>query len=323
MISSLPKVSVLMPVYNAELYLEDTIQSILNQSFLDFEFLIIDDKSTDSSIDIIRKYNDPRIKFFENEINLGYVKSLNFLIDIARGKYLARQDNDDISTKDRLLIQYKFLEKNNNILMCGSNYNVFGIRNLKSSVPIKDNQIKAYMLFNNPICHPTVMIRKTVFTSFCPGKYENSLCPSEDYALWFEISKYGKIVNLKNDLLQYRIHDNNTSHLKKNIQIDAANKIRTNIFKYLLNYDLNEDEINLINLLFSDNYNLKQYELKKMFIFFNIIIKQNKKYKNLHHITLFKMLYKFWLRLTLKNDNLSTTEKIKYIFNLKFTLNIF
>ena len=316
--SVLPKVSVIMPVYNAELYLDDTIQSILNQSFLDFEFLIIDDKSTDSSIDIIRKYNDPRIKFFKNEINLGYVKSLNYLIDKAQGKYIARQDNDDISAKDRLFIQYNFLENNESVLLCGSNYNVFGIRNLNSNVPIKDKQIKAFMLFNNPICHPTVMVRKSVFSTFCSEKYDNSLCPSEDYALWFEISKHGKIVNLKHRLLQYRIHDNNTSHLKKNIQIDAANLIRKNIFKYYLNHDLKKDEIDLINLLFEESYNIQEYQLKNMNNLFNLIIKQNKIYKKLDYYNLLKIIVIFWARLTLKNSNLTLQQKIKYLFNLKF-----
>jgi len=313
----IPKVSILMSVYNAELYLDETIKSILSQTFIDFEFLIVDDKSTDDSLLILKKYTDKRIKLFENEINKGYVKSLNFLISISRGKYLARQDADDISDPIRLFEQVEFLDNNPDTLMCGSNFYTIGERMLRSNVPINDCQIRSYLLFNNPICHSTVMMKKTIFSDFCPEMYDHSMIPSEDYALWFEVSKYGKIANLAKNLLQYRIHDSNISSRKKTVQIETANKVRTNAFKELLNYDLNQEETELINLLFNEELFFPKNELEKIINFFDIIIIQNNIKFKVDNDSLKEHLFIFLLRITLRNKSLKFTEKIRYFFKSK------
>jgi glycosyltransferase involved in cell wall biosynthesis len=313
----LPKISILMPVYNAEAYLDQTIQSILFQTFDNFEFLIIDDKSTDNSLNVIKKYKDARIKLYENEVNLGYVKSLNFLIQYTTGEYLARQDNDDISNLNRLQEQIKFLDNNPNVLLCGSNYKIFGKKNYNSNVPLTNKQIKAFLLFNNPLCHPTVLLRKSIFKKFSIDYYDENMCPSEDYALWFEISKHGEIVNLPNYLLEYRIHNSNTSYLNKKIQVEAANEVREKVFHYLLNYDLKPEQNQMINLLFNNENGVYVDDLEKIINLFKIILDQNKKIKKIDHTALELQIFSFLVRFTLNNSNLNFLNKYKYFFNYK------
>lgn len=115
-----PAISVLMPVYNSEKYLNEAIESILNQTFVDFEFIIINDASNDNSENIIESYQDSRIKYFKNEKNLGVAKTLNKGLKLAQGKYIARMDSDDISLPERLYKQFKFMEVYNDIDVCGS-----------------------------------------------------------------------------------------------------------------------------------------------------------------------------------------------------------
>src|SRR5690606_1184748 len=111
---------IILPAYNAEKYLAEAIESILNQSFKDFEFIIINDGSKDRTEDVILSYNDPRIVYLNNEANLGLIDKLNKGFNIARGKYIARMDADDISSPERLYIQYQFLENNPDYVICSS-----------------------------------------------------------------------------------------------------------------------------------------------------------------------------------------------------------
>ena len=122
----MPKVTVLMPVYNARFYLSKAISSIINQTFKDFEFLIFNDGSTDNSADIIYSYNDRRIRFFNSEQNFGYVYHLNYGIEIAKGEYIARMDADDISFPTRLEKQVAFMDKNPEVGVCGTWFKIYG-----------------------------------------------------------------------------------------------------------------------------------------------------------------------------------------------------
>ncbi len=121
-----PKVTVLMPVYNAEKYLKTAIESILKQTFSDFELLIINDGSTDGSEEIIRSFNDKRIRLFNNEQNLGIIKTLNKGLNLAKGEYIIRMDADDISLPDRLELQVKYMEENPGIGISGTQARIFG-----------------------------------------------------------------------------------------------------------------------------------------------------------------------------------------------------
>jgi glycosyltransferase involved in cell wall biosynthesis len=249
------KVSVIMPVYNAKDYIEDTIDSILRQTFEDFEFLIIDDCSTDESYELMSKYSDDRIKLFRNDENLGYIKTLNLLLKIVRGEYVVRQDNDDISLPSRIEKQVEFMESNLDVGVCGSNALLFGNLNKKTFMPTTDIDCKVYMIFNNPVLHPTSIIRKSVLNKFGQNVYDGNFMPAEDFYLWLQISKFSKIVNLPDTLIKYRVHSNNTSSLNKQLQISKLLLIRSDVLKHILGVELSERENFLLSsITYEDNF---------------------------------------------------------------------
>src|SRR3989338_1379355 len=160
----LPKITVLITVFNGEKYLNECIDSVLNQSFEDFEFLIIDDKSTDGSLKIIKSYADKKIRIIENHKNFGQVKSLNIGLDSARGEYVARLDQDDVMIKDRLAKQLDFLRKNPDVSAVGTWARVIdeqGSVFKRSCPPARNEQMLANVFF---VCyyliHPSVTFRK-------------------------------------------------------------------------------------------------------------------------------------------------------------------
>ena len=210
-----PVVSVVMSVYNSEQYLPEAIESILKQTFRDFEFLIIDDFSPDSSLKIIIDYSnkDNRIKYFYNKENLGLTKNLNKLINISHGKFIARMDADDISTPDRFEKQLEFLRKNPGIMVLGSYVQEINSQYI-INFPLNNEAAKKCIVKSSPLGHPTVMMRKEIFDKdlLYPEKYRTN----QDLALWFEVLNKGyKIANLPEVLLYYR-RTSDTYHKRHN-----------------------------------------------------------------------------------------------------------
>ncbi len=222
--SSIPKVSVLMPVYNSELYIEDAINSILNQTFRDFEFIIIDDASTDKTLEIIKSFKDSRIQLIIKSENSGYTNSLNYGLNIAKGEYIARMDGDDISLPKRFEKQVAFMDSNKEVVVCGTTFSIIGTNNL-ISVPEMHNNIITGMLAGCKIAHPSVMLRKSVFTAN-NIVYDTQMEPAEDYALWVKLATFGKLHNLQECLLNYRIHNNQVSNKRNEKQIESAKQTR-------------------------------------------------------------------------------------------------
>ena len=203
----MPKISVVMPAYNAEKYIGESIESILNQTFTDFEFIIIDDGSTDRTAEIIKSYNDKRIKYVKNEINSGIVFSLNRGLDLAQGKYIARMDADDIAMKERFDKQLNYMEHNSCIAVVGSNINMFG-EDIETKTFLFDTDCriaKANLIFNSCLAHPTALIRKSILDDN-NLKYNPDFNGFEDYELWWRIAKVSEISVLDDILLNYRIH---------------------------------------------------------------------------------------------------------------------
>ncbi len=204
-----PKISVVMPVYNSEKYLRESIESILNQYFLNFEFIIIDDCSTDSSLKIIKSYKDERIKLIQNKENLGTVKSRNIGLKEAQGKYIAIMDSDDISLRNRLNTQIYYLEHNPNIYLIGSSA-IFIDENgkdIKKFRKYDDYKMLAWRLPQScGIIHSSVMFRNTgecLYNEF----YESA----HDYNLYLELLDKGKnLTNLPQFLVKHREHDKAT-----------------------------------------------------------------------------------------------------------------
>ena len=201
-------ISVLMSVYNEEKYLRFSIESILNQSFDDFEFIITDDKSNDGSLDILKEYaeKDPRIKIIEHSKQLRLAYSLNEQIEIAKGIYLARMDGDDIAHPDRLEKQVKFLEENKDIGMVGSYCREIDNNGKFVSLwkrPTSDQKIKKTILKLNPFLHSSIMIRKVAIIE--AGLYNTDCKYAQDYDLWLRVAAKYKLANINEPLLDFRV----------------------------------------------------------------------------------------------------------------------
>lgn len=220
-----PRVCILMSIYNSARYLTEAIDSILDQTLTDFEFLIINDGSTDKSREVVLSYSDNRIKLIDNETNIGLTKSLNKGLDLALGKYIVRMDADDISLPHRLKTQFEFMEKNPQVDVCGSWYKLFGHRNDITRTPVLDREIKGTLFFHNCIAHPAVIIRKNTLNKL-KIKYNEDFLQSQDYELWCrEIDKL-KFANIPEVLIEYRVHENQIGISKRKKQDEAADRVR-------------------------------------------------------------------------------------------------
>lgn len=221
-------VTVLMPVYNADKYVAEAIESILNQTYQNFEFLIINDGSTDESEKIIQEFHDSRIVYVRNDRNMRLVATLNKGIKMARGKYIMRMDADDISVCDRMELQVSYMEAHPEVGVCGSFLSVFGdsIKPYTSFRPEKDEDIRSSLLVSNSIGHPNVMIRKSVMVD--NGiLYDEKFYRMEDWGLWVSLMQYCKFYNIQSSLLHYRyvltsesrINKKDSAHLKISSEI--------------------------------------------------------------------------------------------------------
>jgi glycosyltransferase involved in cell wall biosynthesis len=224
-----------MPAWNAEQFIAEAMDSVLTQTFKDFEFIIINDGSTDGTSKIIRSYNDPRIIFIDNEKNQGVAVALNQGMGMARGKYIARMDADDISYPERFMKQVEFMEKNPNVGVLGADVQVLDGRDYKALVQ-KGRVGLLGMMRDNKICHPTVMLRKSTFDQH-NLRYSSDFEAAEDYELWARAVRYTAIANLPDVLLKYRWHDNNTSKRKRESQLMNVRKVRESLVDYIAGQD--------------------------------------------------------------------------------------
>jgi len=228
-----PIVSVIMPVYNGERYLGEAIDSILNQTFTDFELLIINDGSTDGSVDIIDSYSDPRIRLIHNDKNLELSATLNKGLDMARGKYLARMDCDDICLPRRLEKQVAFMDSNREVGICGSWIKTIGIDpNDIWKHPIEPEEIRATLLFESVLAHPSTMMRKEFMEKY-KLKYNPNYSYYEDYDLWHRAVDNFPLMNLNEVLLLYRITPESLSHRNRVSQIKVLELIYSEAFSRL------------------------------------------------------------------------------------------
>lgn len=216
-----------MPVYNSERYLSIAIESILTQTFRDFEFIIVNDGSTDSSLEIIQRFQtqDPRIRIID-QTNQGITKSLNNAINLAQGKYIARMDADDISMPTRLEKQYQFMETHPEIAVCGSRALIIdedgdAIRNDRV-VCTHENIEKRHLLGKCSLKHPSVIIRTDILRKV--NGYNEDLPYAQDFDLWLRIGEIGKLYNLPDVLIKYRRNSHSISYQKKREQWEAACK---------------------------------------------------------------------------------------------------
>jgi len=309
------KISVLMAVYNGDKYLKEAIDSILFQTYKNFELIIVNDGSTDKSKDIIESYYDKRIKLINNIKNEGLIFSLNIAIEFSTGDFIARMDADDISKKNRFKIQLKYLQKHPEIGMIGSYIRFFG--NCKKriyKVETNPEVIKADLLFKTGIPHPTVMIRKKVIDTN-HLRYNEDFTHAEDMELWLRCSEVTNISNIKKVLLNYRIHANNITNF--------ANKKyskREDIYKKIHKRSLikigifpNENEIT-IHRKICDNSRIKSVnEMMCIIKWLSKLEKSNRESRVIEIDAFNYVLNKRLLFVLSKSDNINVLHKFRFL----------
>ena len=242
------KISVVMPTYNVSVpILKEAVKSILNQSFREFEFIIIDDASTDGTWDYLNSLDDKRLKLIRNETNLGITKSLNIGLRAAKGKYIARMDSDDISLPMRFEKQYKFMESHPNVILCGTRIKAFGDMSYTSGgrwrrkmENMDDYRIR--LLFSNPgPYHPTVFLRHEMLKKHHIEYNEKYIC-TQDYDLFTVVSRYGKVYTLDDVLVHYRFHKQQMFSTHRENQIRTDKNIQKKLLSQIIE-NISEEEI--------------------------------------------------------------------------------
>ncbi len=252
-------ISVIMATYNTELMvLKEAVDSILDQSFKDFEFIIIDDGSDNGTEEYLSNIKDSRVSIIKNPSNVGITKSLNIGLRNAKGKYIARMDADDISLPDRFEKEFRYMEKHPDVIVCGSGMDTIDDRGKKTGfkyIPRYKNMedYRAKLLFKNPgPVHPTAMIRHETLKAN-DIMYDERLIYAQDYGLWGRLSHYGKIHILNTVLLYRRKHEKQISIEKRDIQIRCDQMTQKKVLSDLLG-NVSDEEVSFHYMYSSGRY---------------------------------------------------------------------
>jgi glycosyltransferase involved in cell wall biosynthesis len=279
-------ISVIIPVYAFNEHFEESIFSIIQQSYTNIEILIIDDSNDISIVNVINNINDDRIRLI-NGNKAGLSDALNLGIKLSNGYYIARMDSDDIAEKDRLHKQSEYLQKFN-LDICGSNIKIFGSYNQKSALPEFDDEIKFYLLIGSPLAHPTIFAKSEVIKKF---NYNTQLSAAEDYDLWCRMATQGvKFGNCPEYLLNYRTHLAQATKTNSNHHINSINIAKN----YSINYLSlgNSSKFLKMNCGFNSNYSTQD-------VFDILIILKNAMfYRNIKSSIINKYLVSLHTRIT-------------------------
>ncbi|WMI69849.1 glycosyltransferase [Mangrovimonas sp. YM274] len=264
-----PLISVVMATYNGEKFIAEAIQSILDQTYKNFEFLIVDDGSTDRTQEIIRGFRDHRIRYIKKEANTGIADSLNKGIAQAQGTYIARMDDDDVSFPHRLERQLEVFANDNQIIFCGTS--VEDINGKTLGTPSQHEDISLKLVFSNPIFHPTVMIPREILLL---ERYNPNAVPSEDYDLWSRLIFKGKFHQLEEALLYCRIHQTSVTANRRKEQLVRNIPIAQYIHKKLgiLTHPEQDD---LLRAFTEHDYTINGIELRSLVSWFEKLKKGN------------------------------------------------
>jgi glycosyltransferase involved in cell wall biosynthesis len=275
---STPKISVILPAYNAATYLKEAIDSILSQTYVDFELLIINDGSKDSTESIILGYDDSRIKYYKHDYNLGLVKTLNEGIELSHGEFIARMDADDISLPKRFEKQVKLFEQKHDVMICGTMNQWFGARNDKLPFPKDTDGARVGLLFGCFVSHPSVMFRRD-FLLKTGLRYLPEFFPAEDYKMWVDCVKIARFYTIQERLVLYRMHSEQIGVTHRPEQIIIANQIKRELFS-LLSPQLSEIDITYFINEFQKTPIKSIYQFKEQKAWIKKIIKLNQTNKN-------------------------------------------
>lgn len=243
----MPKVSVIMPVYNTkEEYLREAIESILNQTFTDFELLVVDDASTEDVSRVINSYSDERIHYYRLAKNEGAAGARNYALSKATGDYIALMDSDDVSYSTRFEKQIAYLEDHPEIGCLGSGADAIGDDKDKINFPCVSGHeaIEAFLIFEGcAFCQSTVMVRKSILDKYNIQYNKQEYAIAEDYALWLDLVGKTEFENLNEKLVAYRFHYENISHLQKERQVECASLAQVAAIKKYCGLKKLDDEV--------------------------------------------------------------------------------
>ena len=268
MILKNPPISVVMVCYNTSPYIQEAIDSVLNQTFSDFEFIIVDDGSTDNTVDVIKQYCDDRIVFISNTHD--FTSSLNIGMNVAKGRYIARMDSDDIIVNTRFELQYNFMETHTDIDVVAGCFETFGLGKPRFGIPpTEHNDIMVSMFIGSALCNSLAMIRRSTLLRIFPDNiiYKKSYVYAEDYKLWIDIIKGGgKLSNLPEVLHKYRMSDKQVTRAKRSEMMVVTQRIQEEYVQFIC--ELLEKKTNIYNDFLNElielynNNNIDFYSLR-------------------------------------------------------------
>ena len=288
-----PFISVVMPAYNAERYLKEAIDSVLAQSYTHFELILLNDGSTDSTENIILSYKDPRIRYIANEKNIGLIETLNKGIELSTGEFILRMDADDVCLPERFEKQVAFMNLNPTVGAAGTAYYSLSDKGLKKfPVLTEPGVLKSVLLFNSCLCHPSVIIRKSVLEQHAI-RYNKNYMHSEDYGLWVELVKVSKLANLPDLLLKYRYHTGQISMTHNPTQKSNASLIREGYLKSL-GFTFTPGEFKTHTQVSENQFIRSREELEKIEQWFLHLSEQNAQINSLVQKDLLFILGKMW-----------------------------
>ncbi|WP_262964920.1 glycosyltransferase [Methylobacter psychrophilus] len=284
----IPKVTVLMSVYNAESFINEAVESVLNQTSSDFEFLIFEDKSTDTTLELLKAFNDSRIRLIVNEENQGLTKNLALGMLMARGEYIARMDADDVCLPNRLETQLSYLELHPDISVLGSAVTYFDGTGWEfvAHQPLDHDEIKCTLLYGFTMLHPSVMFRKADFQAHNLN-YNLHFRVSQDHDLWTRAIRNLRFANLHQPLLKMREHSGKIGNTRKSYQQDLSNDIRKRQLKEL-GVEFTEQEFQVFN---ADENTIKKWTVDDFKYYEAMLLKileANTKTQIFNHILLVK-----------------------------------
>jgi len=299
------KISVVMSIYNGEQFIDESINSVLDQNFKNFEFLIMDDASVDKTFEILKFYKkkNQKIKIFRNKNRIGLTKSLIRLISKAKGILIARLDVDDICQKNRLIIQKNWLLKSNKNALIGTsgykiniNNEIIGKYNLKN---LKHDKLIKKLLFKNYLLHSSVMFKKKYYK--IAGGYNPNYQFAQDYDLWLKISKHGNIKNINKNLVSIREHANSISKIKRKQQ--SINAFIISCLNQTTNFKLNSYKNNKVLKQLSKISDIKKHFNVMSYLYSEFI--PSKFSKNIFQLNLNEFIYllndfSFFIRKTIR-----------------------
>ena len=282
-----------MPAYNAGKYIEEAIQSILTQTYSSFEYIIINDGSTDNTEAIIKSFKDERIVYINNQSNLGLIESLNKGILISKGTYIARMDADDVAMPDRLSEQLKTFNRCPAAVAIGTNYFVLNGNLLKLAKNEDDSDyLKSLLLFATCFCHPTVMI-KNIFSKDGIA-YHHDFIHAEDYKLWTDLALHGELRNTDKPLLKYRSHPKQISVSHNESQLQISSRIRQE-YMQALGFVYTGEQFEIHNAIGNNEFIKSKEQLSQIEEWLSELIKQNKAKRKFNESSFNKAIHKFWL----------------------------